>query len=187
MSESKTETQTQQAVPAAEPPKPKMADGLFKPFTLGSTLSLAESGNVMSNLKRSPMDYEKQYQGSTKNQPVSAEELEKLSAGEVKKAKNDVKYERCVQHVKEKQGGAKGPANPWTVCHASVKKSEEIIAEVPEDQRQAVLDELERRIEEAKKSNNETEVQLLEKAKEKAKKCYGSQMDYKQPKTSEMK
>ena len=39
------------------PAEPKFANGLFKPFSLGSTLEQSPSGNVMSNMKQAKMDY----------------------------------------------------------------------------------------------------------------------------------
>ena len=62
--------------PAAEAPKPKLAAGFFKDFTLGSHLEQGAKGNVMTNMKKPPMDYEKAYQQSTKNQQMTAEQLQ---------------------------------------------------------------------------------------------------------------
>lgn len=186
MSEQKTENQTENketpAAPAAEAPAtPKLAAGLFQPFTLGSTLEQASHGNVMSNTKKNMMDYEKQYQGSTKNQQLSPEELAKL---EVKKAKVQISGpSRKIGVTPKAVAAAYGTPAP-------AKKSvsaDEIIESVPADQRELIMAELDRRIEEAKKSNNEAEVQKLEKAKDKAKKCYGPQMDRKQPKAEDLK
>lgn len=193
MSENKTETPNTETA-AAEAPKPKLADGLFRTFTLGSTLDQTANGNVMTNMKPNMMDYEKQYKGSTKNQEMTAEELEKL---EVKKSK----FKEVSSAIQRKEGYSKERADAITAAagrkklgekemerrakegkeHAK-KSMEEALAEVPADQREAVIAEFDRRIDEAKKSNDEAQVQLLEKAKEKAKKCYGPQMDYKQPK-----
>ena len=106
--------------PVAEAPKPILAAGLFKPFTLGSTLERGEVGNRMSNLKQSPMDYEKTYQDTTHKNSISEEDLKKLAEGKVKKSNTE---------------------------------------------RESVLAELDRRIEEAKKSNNDSEVQRIENAK----------------------
>lgn len=84
--ETKQEAAPAAAAPAAEAPKaeaapaPKLANGLFQSFTLGSTLKPGVVGNVMDNMKKPAMDYEKQYQNSTKNQKLSAEELQKLSS-----------------------------------------------------------------------------------------------------------
>jgi len=163
MSEQKNETQNQTAAPAAttpaEAPAPKLAAGLFQTYRLGATLEQAPHGNVIHGAKPNMMDYVKQA-GSSKNQSMTPEELEKLGTEEVKKA----------------------------ASATDVKKSmEEELNEVPADMREAVVAELDRRIDEAKKSNNEAEVQKLEKAKDKAKKCYGPQMDRKQPKASDMK
>lgn len=49
----------------------KFADGMFKPFTLGSTLEQAPTGNVMANMKPSKSDYVKDYEGSTKNEKLT--------------------------------------------------------------------------------------------------------------------
>lgn len=175
MSEQNKETPNQVAAPV-EAPAPKLGAGLFKPFTLGSTLEQAAHGNVMSNMKPNMMDYEKQYQGSTKNQSLSPEDLKKLEEGEVKKATQ-------LSGPSKKVG-----VTPKAVAAAYAKKSmDETLAEVPVEQREAVIVELDRRIDEAKKSNDSAQIQLLEKAKEQAKKCYGPQMDHKQPKTSDMK
>lgn len=167
MSESKTATNADpNATPLPAETKPALAAGLFKPFTLGSTLEQGPVGNVIRDVKRSPMDYERTYQNSTKNQTIAPEDLAKLGEGEVKKA--------------VRKNGSPAPA----------KKSmtnEEILAAVPEDQREAIMAEFDRRIDEARKSNKEDEAQRIEKAKDKAKKCYGPQMNYKQPKASDLK
>lgn len=203
MSENKTENQNQAAAPAAPaaPAQPKLAPGLFQPFRLGSTLAQGPTGNVVNDMKCSPMDYEKQYQGSTKNQSLSAEELEKIG-GEVKKSK----FKEVSSAIQRKEGYSKERADAITAAagrkelgeaemerrakegkkHAK-KSMEEELSEVPADQRLAVVAEIDRRIDEAKKSNNSAEVDRLEKAKEKAKKCYGPQMDYKQPKAEDLK
>jgi len=151
MSEQKIETP---AAELAEVSKPKLADGLFKPYTLGSTLSQGATGNVMTNVRPNMMDYEKQYQSSTKNESLSAEELEKIGQkpAEVKKSLNDFEF-----------------------------------ASVPVEQREMILTEMDRRIEEAKKSNDAETIDRIEKAKDKAKKCWGPQMGYKQPKASDSK
>ena len=65
--------------PKAEPAAPKLSAGLFQGFTLGSTLKPGAVGNVMSNMKKPMMDYEKQFANSTKNQKMTSEELQKLS------------------------------------------------------------------------------------------------------------
>lgn len=165
---------SQPAATPAEPPKPTLAEGLFKPFQLGSTLAQGEVGNVMHNLKKPMMDYEKQYQGATKNESVSAEDLQKL--GEVKKAKAAEDDKKDEDKKKKEDDKAKKSMT-----------EDEAIANVPEEQRPEVIAELDRRIEEARKSNNEVEAQTIEKAKEKAKKCWGPQMDQKQSKESDMK
>lgn len=201
MSEQKNDTQNQAAAAVTPPeaPAPKLAAGLFKPFTLGSTLDQASHGNVMSNLKPNMMDYEKQYQGATKNQSVSPEDLQKIGQEEVKKAESDFdKLKNKLAHKKnpprdpaavaakigrEKLGEKEMARRAAEGRKEHAKKSmEEVIAEVPDEQQAAVIAELDRRIDEAKKSNDEPKIQLLEKAKDKAKKCYGPQMDYKQPK-----
>lgn len=197
MSEQKTDQVTPPAAVVVEPPKPKLAAGLFQPFTLGSTLEQGQSGNVMSNMKPNMMDYEKKYQGSTKNQELSAEELAKLAEGEVKKGnfkevsgaiqrKEGVSKERAdaiAAAAGRKELGEKEMERRSKAGKDKAKKSmDEELLEVPTEQREAVMAEFDRRIDEAKKSNNEGEVQKLEKAKEKAKKCYGPQMDHKQPK-----
>lgn len=58
---------------------PKLAPGLFQGFTLGSTLAQGPTGNVMANMKKPIMDYEKQYQNSTKNQKLTAEQIKQLN------------------------------------------------------------------------------------------------------------
>lgn len=66
---------------AAEPaaaPAPKLAPGLFQGFTLGSTLIQGPRGNVMTNVKAPAMDYQKQYEGSTKNQKLTSTDLKNL-------------------------------------------------------------------------------------------------------------
>lgn len=68
------------AQPAAESPKPKLAPGLFQGFTLGSTLKQGPTGNAMANVKQSPMDYEQRVKDSSKNQSLSAEQLEQLKS-----------------------------------------------------------------------------------------------------------
>lgn len=80
-----TEQKSDASAPAAEAkpaevaaPAPKLAPGLFNGFTLGSTLVQGPRGNVMSNMKKPLMDYEQKYQNSTKNQKMTAEELEQL-------------------------------------------------------------------------------------------------------------
>jgi hypothetical protein len=50
------------------------------------------------------------------------EEQLTILKSELKKAQ-DAKFESCVQQVKEDQGGAEGPVNPWAVCHAALDKS----------------------------------------------------------------
>lgn len=200
MSEQKTDTQNQ-AAPAVTPteaPAPKLAAGLFQTFTLGSTLEQAAHGNVMNNVKPNMMDYVKQA-GNHKNQSLDAETLEKLGTEEVKKA------ESAFDKLKNKLAHKKNPPRDPAAVAAKIgreklgekemarraaegrkehakKSMDETIAEVPTEQQAAVIAELDRRIDEAKKSNSTEQLQLLEKAKEKAKKCYGPQMDYKQPK-----
>ena len=68
----------------AEPPKLQLAAGLFKDYTLGSRLAPGTSGNVMTNLKASPMDYQKKYEGSTRNQPMTAEQLAQVKQAPVR-------------------------------------------------------------------------------------------------------
>lgn len=161
MSDQKIETPNQAAAPAvtpAEAPAPKLAAGLFRTFTLGSTLEQAPHGNTMNNMKPNMMDYVNRA-GNHKNQSLDPETLAKIGAKEAPAPK--------VEEVK--------------------KSIEETLKEVPAEQRELVLAELDKRIDEAKKSNNESEVQKLEKAKDKAKKCYGPQMDAKQPKEKDLK
>lgn len=220
MSENKTEATNQEVPATEEAPKPTLSAGLFKQFTLGSTLQQGDVGNVMNNLKQSPMDYEKAYQGSTKNASISPEDLSKI---EVKKGafqrmvnklshqKNPPRDPKAVAakigreelgqkemtrraeegkkeahkseedtHDLDKAVQISGPSRkigvtPKTIAAAYAKKSAtdaEIFASVPEDTRQSVLSELDRRIEEARKSSNETEAQRIEKAKDKAKKAW---------------
>jgi hypothetical protein len=68
----------------AAPPKPKLADGLFKEFLVGSRLAAGSTGNVMTNVKTSPMDYQKRYESSTKNQKLTAEDIAKLKPDTIK-------------------------------------------------------------------------------------------------------
>lgn len=75
----KTEAAAATPEPAKEAPAPKLAPGLFGNFTLGSTLAQGPRGNIMTNMKPAKMDYEKQYQGSTKNQKLTSEELKQLN------------------------------------------------------------------------------------------------------------
>jgi hypothetical protein len=97
MSEQKTETtetkttetttETTQAVaPATEAssepapqaePQVRVKEGLFKPFTLGSTLSQGPTGNVMANVKKPIMDYEKTYQQSIRNVQMTDKDFQK--------------------------------------------------------------------------------------------------------------
>ncbi len=158
MSQQSNQPQNAAPAPVVEAPKPKLAEGLFKPYTLGSTLEQGPTGNQMSNMRQSPMDYEKTYQGATKNQAVSAEELAKLGSEPVKKS-----------------------------VAVSKAPTDEQLAAVPADQREHVLAELDRREDEARKSNNTQEVDRVQKAKDRAKKCWGPQMDRKQPKASDLK
>lgn len=69
----------QNAQPAPEAPKPKLAPGLFQNFTLGSTLDQGPTGNVMANVKQSPIDYEKRAKES-KNESLTAEQLEQMKS-----------------------------------------------------------------------------------------------------------
>lgn len=205
MSDQKIETPNQAAAPAApaEAPAPKLAPGLFQTFKLGSTLEQAAHGNVMHNTKPNMMDYVKQA-GNHKNQSLDPETLSKIGEEEVKKAESDFdKLKNKLAHKKnpprdpaavaakigrEKLGEKEMARRSAEGRKEHAKKSmEETIEEVPAEQRELVLAELDKRIDEAKKSNNEAEVQKLEKAKDKAKKCYGPQMDYKQPKASDLK
>jgi len=84
MNEQKTEQtpateQKVETAPAPAPePKVKLAAGLFKPFTLGSSLKQSQTGNVITNVKVST-DYEKIMQENSKNQQLTSEQLEKLS------------------------------------------------------------------------------------------------------------
>ena len=56
----------------------KFANGLFnKPYTLGSTLVQAPNGNVMANMKKPAMDYNKVYDESTKNIKVNRADYKK--------------------------------------------------------------------------------------------------------------
>ena len=55
----------------------KFADGLFKPFKLGSTLEQSPDGNVMSNFKKPAMDYVEAAK-NTKNQVLTSKELAEL-------------------------------------------------------------------------------------------------------------
>lgn len=71
------------AAPATE--SPKLASGLFQGFTLGSTLKQAPTGNIMTNMKKPMMDYEKQYQNSSKNQKLSSEQLAQIKPETPKK------------------------------------------------------------------------------------------------------
>lgn len=162
MSDQKIETPNQAAAPAvtpAEAPAPKLAAGLFRNFTLGSTLEQAPHGNTMKNMKPNMMDYVSQA-GNHKNQALDPETLAKIGTKEAAPAPK-------VEEVK--------------------KSIEQTLEEVPAEQRELVLAELDKRIDEAKKSNNAAEVDKLEKAKDKAKKCYGPQMDAKQPKEKDLK
>lgn len=175
---------------------PKLADGLFKPYTLGSILTPGAVGNVMSNVKPNMMDYEKQYQGSTKNQEISAEELSRIDQEEVKKA-----AESAFDKLKNKLAHKKNPPRDPAAVAAKIgreklgqkemtrravegrkehakKSMEEIISEVPSEQREAVLAEFDRKIEEARKSSNAAEVDRIEKAKQKAKKAFMPNQEY---------
>lgn len=145
MSEQVKDQKAPEAAAPAEPAKPKLSDGLFKEFSLGSKLVQGSTGNELSNIKASPMDYEKKYQNSTKNQSLSAEELAKLKAEPIKKS---------------------------TDPYENVK---------PED-REKILAEIDARIAKAKEDKDEKKEKLLMKMKDKAKKCWGPQMDRKQPK-----
>ena len=62
-----------------KPVERKLSSGLFSGFTLGATLKQGPTGNVMTGIKASPMDYEKTYKESTKNVQLSAQELQKIS------------------------------------------------------------------------------------------------------------
>lgn len=190
MSENKTENTNQAAAPAApvEPAQPKLAAGLFQPFKLGSTLAQGPVGNHMENMKRSPMDYEKQYQGSTKNQVVEPAELAKIDGSKIEKGN----FKQVSSAIQRKEGYSKDRADAIAAAagrkelgekemerrskagkEKAKKSMEETLDEVPAEQREAVLAEFDRRIDEAKKSNDAVQVDSLEKAKEKAKKCYG--------------
>ena len=197
MSEQKIETPNQAAAPAApaEAPAPKLAAGLFQPFKLGSTLEQAAHGNVMHNTKPNMMDYVKQA-GNHKNQSVPAEELAKLGEEEVQKA------ESAFDKLKNKLAHKKNPPRDPAAVAAKIgreklgekemarraaegrkehakKSMDEEIAAVPTEQRELVLAELDRRIDEAKKSNNAIEAERIEKAKEKLQKCWSTPVEAK--------
>lgn len=72
--------QATQAEPAKAPePQVKLKPGLFQGFSLGSTFKQGPQGNVMTNVKPNPMDYEKAYKESTKNVKMSEEQLKNLN------------------------------------------------------------------------------------------------------------
>lgn len=110
MSENKTPEQQAQVTPApaAETPKPKLADGLFTGFTLGSILTQGPTGNSMSNLKKPMMDYEKTYEGATKNQSLTEEELKALAGESVKKAESN--FDKLKNKLADKKNPPKDPA-----------------------------------------------------------------------------
>ena len=55
----------------------KFDNNLFKPFTLGSTLKKEPHGNVMENVKKPSMDYDKVYKDSIRNQKLTKDDFEK--------------------------------------------------------------------------------------------------------------
>ena len=71
------------AAPVAD--APKLANGLFQGFTLGATLKQGPTGNIMTNMKKPMMDYQKQYEGSTKNQKLTGEQLAQIKPETPKK------------------------------------------------------------------------------------------------------
>lgn len=78
----------QKTTPEATPaPQPKLAQGLFGGFALGASLKQGPNGNVMTNMKKPMMDYNKVYAGSTKNQKMTADELKAINPAPVKKQK----------------------------------------------------------------------------------------------------
>ena len=55
----------------------KFDDSLFKPYTLGSTLKKEPHGNVMQNVKKPAMDYDKVYKDTIRNQKLTKDDFEK--------------------------------------------------------------------------------------------------------------
>lgn len=76
--ESKESPEVTVVVAEAPPPAPKLAPGLFNNYSLGSILVQGASGNVIANVKASPMDYQKQLENSSKNQKMTAEQLKEM-------------------------------------------------------------------------------------------------------------
>jgi len=74
-SASATTPEATAAAPTAPTEQPKLAPGMFQGFALGATLRQSPTGNVMTNMKKPMMDYEKTYQNSTKNQRLTPEQL----------------------------------------------------------------------------------------------------------------
>ena len=60
-----------------EKPEPKFAGNLFKEYSLGATLKQGPTGNVMSNMKPSQVDYVQQAKDAIKNEVVSPDEFNK--------------------------------------------------------------------------------------------------------------
>lgn len=192
MSDQKTETPNQAAAPAVTPapveaPAPKLAAGLFQTFTLGSTLEQVPHGNTMKNMKPNMMDYVKRADNH-KNEALDPETLAKIGTEEVKKAESN--FDKLKNKLADKKDAPRDPAAVAAKIgreklgekemerrakegkDKAKKSMEETIGEVPAEQQDLVLAELDKRLDEAKKSNNADSVQKLEKAKEKATACY---------------
>lgn len=74
--ESSSEKIEEPAAPVAK--EVKFAEGLFKPYTLGSTLEQGPSGNVMANFKKPAMDYVEAAKNKA-NQVMTAEDIKNLA------------------------------------------------------------------------------------------------------------
>jgi len=55
----------------------KFAGNLFKPFSLGSTLKKEAHGNVMTNVKKPAMDYEKVFKEIIRNEKLTDDDFKK--------------------------------------------------------------------------------------------------------------
>ena len=80
-----TPVATEAAAPQAEA-QPKLSAGLFQGFTLGATLKQGPTGNVMSNMKKPIMDYEKTYKQSMRNEQLSPEQFKAQQEAKAKKS-----------------------------------------------------------------------------------------------------
>jgi hypothetical protein len=60
-------------------------EGLFEDFSLGATLRQRPHGNVMTNMKKPSMDYDKQYKESIKNTKMNDEDFKEDSKKDDKK------------------------------------------------------------------------------------------------------